>query len=231
VPRAPQPKDPDEPDAVFVPTPQDVVERMVEVADVRREDVVYDLGCGDGRIVVTAARRRGCQAVGYDIDPDCVRLARENVLRHALSPLVTIERRDIFTLDLCEADVVMLYLSPELNKRLLPQLAGLRPGARVVSHAFEIPGVTPDLVVTVPSAEDDLDHKVYVWTAPLKKAPAPRMSGRTACPGWEHLAELAGAVSQAREGPSRPGDVLRADVRDWKGRRVGQEKLESSTQR
>jgi outer membrane protein assembly factor BamB len=173
-PRAPRAKEPGEPDAVFVPTPQDVVERMVEAANIRPDELVCDLGCGDGRIVVTAARRRGCQAVGYDIDPECVRLARENVSRHALSLLVTIEQRDVFTLDLREADVVMLYLSPELNERLLPQLARLKPGSRVVSHAFEIPGVTPDRVVTVPSSEDDLDHKVYVWTTPLKKGPAPR---------------------------------------------------------
>ena len=79
-----------------------------------------------------------------------------------------------FTLDLAGADVVMLYLSPELNERLLSQLARLKPGSRIVSHAFEIPGVPPDRVVTVPSAEDDLDHKVYVWTTPLKKGPAPK---------------------------------------------------------
>ena len=111
-----------------MPTPQDVVERMVEEANIRPDELVWDLGCGDGRIVVTAARQRGCQAVGYDIDPECVRLARENVSRHACSPLVTIEQRDVFTLELREADVVMLYLSPELNERLLPQLARLKPG-------------------------------------------------------------------------------------------------------
>jgi outer membrane protein assembly factor BamB len=172
--RAPRPKGPNEPDAVFVPTPQDVVERMVDVAEIRSEEIVYDLGCGDGRIVVTAAQKRGCRAVGYDIDPECVNLARENAAQHSPDHLVTIEQRDIFTLDLSEADVVMLYLSLELNERLLPQLARLKPGARIVSHAFEIPGVPPDRVVSVPSAEDHLDHKVYVWTTPLKKGPAPK---------------------------------------------------------
>jgi precorrin-6B methylase 2 len=165
----PRPKGADEPDVVFVPTPQDVVEKMVELASVRRTDLIYDLGCGDGRIVVTAARQRGCRAIGYDIDPQCVQMAQTNVRRHELSGLVTIERRDIFTLDLSEADVVTLYLSPELNERLLPLLAKLKPGARVVSHAFEIPGVPADRVVTVASEEDLVDHKVYVWTAPLKK--------------------------------------------------------------
>jgi precorrin-6B methylase 2 len=164
-----RPKQPDEPDAVYVPTPQDVVKKMVDLANVRRTDVVYDLGCGDGRIVVTAARLRGCRAIGYDIDPECVQMAQANVRQHELKGLVTIEKRDIFTLDLSGADVVMLYLSPELNERLLPQLAKLKPGARIVSHAFEIPGVPADRVVTVSSEEDLVDHKVYVWTTPLKK--------------------------------------------------------------
>jgi outer membrane protein assembly factor BamB len=163
------PRSPDEPDVVFVPTPQDVVERMVALARLKQEEVVYDLGCGDGRIVVTAARVHGCRAVGYDIDPDCVRMAQENVRLHGVDRLVTIERKDIFTVDLHEADAVMLYLSPELNERLLPQLAQLKPGSRIVSHAFTIPGVPPDQVVAVPSEEDELDHQIYVWTTPLKK--------------------------------------------------------------
>jgi len=165
----PQRKAPEEPDAVFVPTPQDVVEKMVELAAVGRGDVVCDLGCGDGRILVTAAKQRGCRAIGYDIDPECVRLARENVSRHDLGELVTIEKRDIFTADLSNVDVVMLYLSPELNERLLPQLARLKPGARIVSHAFDIPGVPAQRIVPIPSDEDGIDHKIYVWTAPLKR--------------------------------------------------------------
>jgi SAM-dependent methyltransferase len=168
------PKTPGEPAAAFVPTPQDVVERMVEAAGIQKGDVVCDLGCGDGRIVVTAARRYGCRAVGYDIDPECVRLARDNVRREGLDGLVAVEQRDVLTLDLRNADVVLLYLSPELNERLLPQLEKLRPGSRIVSHAFGIPGVAPDRVVTVPSEEDFLDHEVYVWTTPLKKDPGQR---------------------------------------------------------
>src|SRR5262249_18330936 len=153
-----RPKEPGEPDAVFVPTPQDVVERMVEAAGVRAEDVVCDLGCGDGRVLVAAARRHGCRALGYDIDPEGVRMSRENVATAGLGRLVTVEQRDLFTADLRAVDVVMLYLSPELNERLLPQLAQLKPGCRVVSHAFGIPGVPPDRVVSVPSEEDGLDH-------------------------------------------------------------------------
>jgi outer membrane protein assembly factor BamB len=164
-----RPRLPDEPDAVYVPTPQDVVEKMLELAGVRRNEVVCDLGCGDGRVVVTAARLHGCTAVGYDIDPDCVRLARAHAERQDVGRLVTIDRRDIFTVDLGAMDVVTLYLSPELNERLLPQLAALKPGSRIVSHAFAIPGVPADRVVTVPSTEDHVDHEIYVWTTPLKK--------------------------------------------------------------
>src|SRR5207245_9832374 len=87
-------------DAIFVPTPQDMVEKMLELAAVKKADTVVDLGCGDGRIVVTAARKYGCKAAGYDIDPMCVRLSQENVKKHDLGRLVRIERKDLFTLDL-----------------------------------------------------------------------------------------------------------------------------------
>jgi len=165
-------KAPDEPDVVFVPTPQDVVDRMVEVAGIKPRERVCDLGCGDGRILVTAAQKHGCVAVGYDIDSECVRLARENAQQNGVGGLVKIEKCDLFTVDLHEADVVMLYLSPELNERLLPQLAKLKPGSRIVSHAFVIPGVPPDRIVTVSSTEDYIDHNVYVWTTPLKPVQA-----------------------------------------------------------
>jgi outer membrane protein assembly factor BamB/precorrin-6B methylase 2 len=159
---------------VFVPTPQDVVERMLEVAKVKRTDVVYDLGCGDGRIVVTAAKKYGCRAVGYDIDPECVRMSLASVRKHDVERLVTIEQKDLFTLDLSGADVVALYLLPRTSQRLLPQLARLKPGARIVSHAFEIPGLLPDRSLTYTSKEDDLPHKIYLWTVPLKKAEPPK---------------------------------------------------------
>src|SRR5262249_23334922 len=97
---SPRPKGDREPHDVFVPTPQDVVEKMLGVAKVKRDDVIYDLGCGDGRIVVTAARKYGCKAVGFDIDPECVRMSRESVKKHDVGRLVTIEQKDIFTVDL-----------------------------------------------------------------------------------------------------------------------------------
>jgi outer membrane protein assembly factor BamB len=169
-PGAPEPRGRREPDAVFVPTPQDVVEKMLELAKVKRADLVYDLGCGDGRIVVTAARKYGCKAAGYDVDPECVRMSLDNVRKHDVGGLVTIEKKDIFTLDLSKADVIALYLLPKMNERLVPQFGKLRPGARIVSHAFEIPGVKPDQVATCRSAEDDVEHKIYLYTTPLKRS-------------------------------------------------------------
>jgi outer membrane protein assembly factor BamB len=159
-------------DAVFVPTPQDVVEKMLELAQVKRNHLVYDLGCGDGRIVVTAARKYGCKAVGYDIDPECIKMARALVREHEVGGLVTIEKKNIFTVDLSKAGVVALYLLPRMNQRLIPHLQKLRPGARIVSHAFEIPGIPPDRVVSFMSKEDQVPHKIYLWTAPLKKPSA-----------------------------------------------------------
>jgi len=158
-----------EPDVIFVPTPQDVVDKMLELAEVKKEDLVYDLGCGDGRIVVTAAKRYGCKAVGYDIDPERVEESLANVEENDVGNLVRIEQKDIFTLDLSEANVITLYLLPSLNVKLIPQLEKLRPGSRVVSHDFRMKGVKPDKVVKLTSDEDGSEHKIFLWTTPLKK--------------------------------------------------------------
>ncbi len=158
-----------EPDVIFVPTPQDVVDKMLELAEVKKDDLVYDLGCGDGRIVVTAAKRFGCKAVGYDIDPERVEESLENVEKNDVGNLVRIEQKDIFTLDLSKADVITLYLLPSLNVKLIPQLEKLKPGSRIVSHDFRMKGVKPDKVVKLTSNEDDREHKVFLWTSPLKK--------------------------------------------------------------
>jgi len=158
------------PDVVYVPTPQDVVDKMLDLAQVKKDDLVYDLGCGDGRIVVTAAIRHGCKAIGYDIDPERVKESRENVEKNKVGNLVTIEQKDIFTLDLSEANVVTLYLLPKLNVKLIPQLEKLKPGSRIVSHDFNMEGVKPDKVVKLTSSEDQSRHKVFLWTSPLRKA-------------------------------------------------------------
>jgi SAM-dependent methyltransferase len=161
-----------EPDVIYVPTPQDVVDMMLHLARVKKEDLVYDLGCGDGRVVVTAAKRYGCQAVGYDIDPDRIKEARENVKNARVAPLARIVRKDIFTLDLSKANVVFLYLLPDLNVQLIPQLEKLRPGSRIISHEFDMEGIEPDAVLKMHSSDDDDEHTVYLWTTPLKRKPA-----------------------------------------------------------
>lgn len=159
--RAPRP--------IFVPSPQDVVEKMLELAQVTRDDVLCDLGCGDGRIVVTAAKKYGCKAFGYDLDADCVARALENVKSGRVADLVRIEKKDLFAADLREVTVATLYLLPIINEKLVPQLEKMKPGSRIVSHAFDIPGYRPDKVIRFVSEEDELERPIYLWTTPLKK--------------------------------------------------------------
>ena len=156
-------------DVVFVPTPQDVVDKMLQLAHLRKDDLLYDLGCGDGRIVITAAKRYGCRAVGFDLDARRVEESLVNVQKNNVGHLVGIEQKDIFTLDLSRADVITLFLLSRLNEQLIPQLEKLKPGSRVVSHNFPMGQVKPDKVVKMSSSEDQFEHTVYLWTTPLKK--------------------------------------------------------------
>jgi len=157
------------PDVIYVPTPQEVVDKMLELAQVTKDDLVYDLGCGDGRIVVTAAKKYGCKCVGYDINPKRIKESLENVEKNNVGNLVRIEQEDIFTLDLSDANVITLYLLPSLNVKLIPQLEKLKPGSRIVSHDFDMRGVKPDKVVKINSENEYSDHTIYFWTTPLKK--------------------------------------------------------------
>ncbi|MHC4242260.1 MAG: LEA type 2 family protein [Planctomycetota bacterium] len=156
-------------DVPFVFTPEDIVDKMLTLAKVKKDDLVYDLGCGDGRIPVTAAKKYGCKAVGYDLDPERVKESLENVMKNDVEHLVTIEQKDIFTLDLSKASVITLYLLPALNVKLIPQLEKLKPGSRILSHNFDMKGVKPDKIVRFTSSFDNLEHKIYLWTTPLKK--------------------------------------------------------------
>lgn len=149
------------PDVVFVPTPYGVVERMLEVARVGRDDVLYDLGSGDGRIVIAAARRFGTRGVGIDIDSALVRISRRNADTAGVARLTEFRQADLFATDLTAATVVTLYLLTDLNIRLRPKLfAELRPGSRVVSHAFGMGDWKADSTFLVDS------RIVYYWVVP-----------------------------------------------------------------
>ncbi len=151
-----------------MPTPPEVVDKMLELADLKKDDVVYDLGCGDGRIVIAAAKKYKCKAIGFDVDPSRVREARENAKKAGVADLVAIEEKNLFDVDVKPASVVTLYLLPELNVKLLPQLRKLKDGSRIISHDFKIEGYPPKQRATVYVKE--LGHRVYMWETPLKKA-------------------------------------------------------------
>jgi SAM-dependent methyltransferase len=150
----------------FVPTPQPVVEAMLELAQVRPGELVVDLGCGDGRIVVTAARKHGARGVGFDLDPELLQAARAAAAVAGVRHSVAFRRRDFFTVDLSEADVVCLYLLRELNERLMPQLRQLRPGARIVSYEFDLPFVPADETRLV-EYQPGVQGRLHLWRAPL----------------------------------------------------------------
>jgi SAM-dependent methyltransferase len=173
------PDDPPALDIEYVPTPHNVVTKMLAVAKVKKTDVVYDLGCGDGRLLVAAAKKYGAKGYGFDLDPVRVEEARANVKKAGVEHLVTIEQKNIFDVDLSPATVVTLYLLPELNVRLIPQLQQLAPGARIVSHDFDMQGVDYEQAWTVIADHHrpppkKREHYIYKWTAPLKvEAPIP----------------------------------------------------------
>jgi ribosomal protein L11 methylase PrmA len=148
---------------IYVPTPEPVVEAMLQVANVTKNDVVYDLGCGDGRIPVTAARKYGARGVCFDIDPERIKEANANVAKNNVGNLVKVVQGDLFEQDLSGASVITLYLLPSLNVKLMPKLMKeLKPGTRIVSHAFDMGDWKPE-------KELDVDgRKVYFWTIPKK---------------------------------------------------------------
>ena len=158
-----------EPEAPFVPSPQFAVDKMLEMAQVKKDDLLYDLGCGDGRIVVTAAKKYGCKAVGFDINPDRVKESLENVRKNQVQHLVKIVQQDIFELDLSKPDVVTLYLMPEVNERLIPQLKKLKPGSRIVSHDFGLGSIEPDETVYIRAPDRQSASLIYLWTTPFKE--------------------------------------------------------------
>jgi len=158
------------PDVVYVGTPYDVVSEMLHMARVNKDDLVIDLGCGDARILILAAQKYGSRGIGYDIDPDMVRTSRRNVEKNNVVDLVQIIQADIFTVDISKADVLPIYLLPEINLRLLPQFETLKPGSRLVFHNYDLEGFIPDRKVEVVSNEDNFIHTLYLYTTPVKRA-------------------------------------------------------------
>jgi SAM-dependent methyltransferase len=155
-----------EPEVPYVPTHERIVREMLKVANVKKNDVLYDLGSGDGRIVITAAKRFGTRGVGVDIDPVRVKEARENAVKAGVTDKVKFLQQDLFETDIREATVVTLYLLPEVNLRLRPKLlSDLKPGTRVVSHNYDMGDWTPlkTLQVRVPE-----EHTIYYWVVPAR---------------------------------------------------------------
>ena len=149
-------------DVIYVPTADEIVRAMLDTAQVGPGDVVYDLGCGDGRIVIAAAALYGARGVGVDLDPARIREAEEAAYRAGVSDRVKFVVQDLFATDVSEATVVALYLSSDINQRLKPRLLGeLKPGSRVVSHQFDMGDWRPQRVVDVAVA--GAPHRVYLW--------------------------------------------------------------------
>ena len=161
--QAPAPANPQaplrEPDVIYVPTPQNVVDAMLKMANVTASDVVYDLGSGDGRIPITAAQKYGARAVGIDINPQRIKEANENLAKANVSDKVQFLNQDLFETDLSKATVITLYLLPSLNQKLMPKLKQLKPGTRIVSHSFDMGTAWP------PEKTEDVQGRViYFWT-------------------------------------------------------------------
>jgi SAM-dependent methyltransferase len=157
------------PDVVYVGSPYDVVAAMLKLARLTKDDLVYDLGCGDGRMIVLAAKRYGCRGIGYDIDPERVGAANRNVKENRVERLVKIVQADLFKLDFSDANVLSLYLLPEINEQLLPQFEKLKPGSRLVFHNYGLEGFKADKTLRVVSSEDNVSHTLYLYTIPLNR--------------------------------------------------------------
>lgn len=149
-------------DVPYEPSSEQVVRAMIEIAKVGKNDLVYDLGCGDGRIVIAAAQQAGARGVGVDLDPERIRESRENARRANVTDRVQFFQQDLFQTEISKATVVMLYLWPEVNLRLRPRLLReLKPGTRVVSHSHDMGSWEPDETITAPGG-----HRVHCWVIP-----------------------------------------------------------------
>ena len=165
-------KPPRDPDVPYVPTTPEAVEAMLKLGEVKKSDVLYDLGCGDGRIVVTAAKNFGTRGVGIDIDPQRIKEARENAKRNGVEHLVRFEQGDLFEANFSEATVVTLFLLPRINLKLKPRLLEqLKPGTRVVSNTFDMGEWKAEKESSVDNEDFDtgLSRKFFLWKIPANK--------------------------------------------------------------
>ncbi len=169
--RAQIPKGPRIPNAIFVPTPQDIVVQILELADVVEQDMVVDLGSGDGRILIEVAKQCGCRGMGIELDRDLVQLSRKRILEAGVELLVTVKEADVYETDFSEASVVTAYLPREMLDKLRPQFEKLKPGTRIVTHQFDIPGFAADKSLKFVSEETGAEHVIYLWTTPLHHNP------------------------------------------------------------
>ena len=149
-------------DVPYVPTRQNVVDAMLKMANVKKGDVLYDLGCGDGRIVTTAAQKFGATGIGFDIDPERIAEANANAKSAGVADKVKFVNANLFETDLSQATVITLYLLPDVNMRLRPKILDLKPGTRIVSHAFDMGDWLPEKTETVDGSV------IYFWTVPAK---------------------------------------------------------------
>jgi hypothetical protein len=157
------------PDVIYYPTPPETVNEMLRMAKIKKGDVLYDLGSGDGRIPIAAAKQFGIRAVGIEIDPKLVKQAEENARLANVSALVRFRNEDMFRVDVSEATIVTLYLSEKLNVLLRPRLLReLRPGSRIISHDFRMGDWKPEQTVRVPWGK--LYRTVYLWTVPVSRS-------------------------------------------------------------
>ena len=159
-------------DVPYLPTTPDAVAAMLKLAHLSGADVLYDLGCGDGRIVIAAAKTYGAHAVGVDLDPDRIMEARDNAKKAGVEKLVRFEEKDLFQADIHEASVVTLFLLSSVNMRLRPKLLEeLKPGTRVVSNTFMMGDWKPDREVTVggPPSLGDFSRQLYLWIVPFPR--------------------------------------------------------------
>jgi SAM-dependent methyltransferase len=203
-------------DVPYVPTPQPVVDRMLEMAAVTKDDVVYDLGCGDGRMVVTAAKKYGAKGVGVDIDPQRIKESNENAKSAGVTDKVKFSIKDLFTMEFGEANVLTMYLLPDVNMKLRPKiLSDMKPGSRIVSHSFDMDDWKPD-------AEDEVDGStIYYWVVPAQVEGTHEAKLKAEGGGQEQQAKL--TLKQSFQDVTGTANIGGKDVQITDGKLKGSE--------